>query len=122
MEFKYVIINFIILVAVLVLVGRKTVKRLFGGRYERINEELDRAEEIEKMPMPFLETPSAESLAVDCSEETDKAESLVPDGRQMLVIPNEIDLLTERASRLIALSLNAAMQDRFTLEELVELM
>ena len=52
----------------------------------------------------------------------DKAESLVPDGRQMLVIPNEIDLLTERASRLIALSLNAAMQDRFTLEELVELM
>ena len=31
----------------------------------------------------------------------DKAESLVPDGRQMLVIPNEIDLLTERASRLM---------------------
>ncbi len=77
MEFKYVIINFIILLAVLILVGRKTVKKLFGGRYERINSELDRAEEIEKMPMPFLEEPSAEASAADCSEETEKAESLV---------------------------------------------
>ena len=77
MEFKYVIINFLILVAVLVIAGRKTVKKLFGGRYERINSELDRAEEIEKMPMPFLEMPSAESLTADCSEETEKAESIV---------------------------------------------
>lgn len=52
----------------------------------------------------------------------DAAEALVPEGRQMLVIPNEIDLLTERASRLLALSLNAAMQDKFRLDELVELM
>ena len=50
------------------------------------------------------------------------AEKLVPEGRSMLVIPGEIDLLIERASRLIALSLNAAMQDKFELEELVELM
>ena len=40
----------------------------------------------------------------------------------MIVIPREIDLLTERASRLIAFALNAAIQDRFTLSELVALM
>ena len=45
-----------------------------------------------------------------------------PKNRGMLVIPGEIDLLTERASRLIALALNAAMQDAFDLSELVELM
>ncbi len=77
MEFKYVIINFLILVAVLVIVGRKTVKKIFGGRYERINKELDRAEEIEKMPVPFSEVPAAETLCADCSEEVIKAETLV---------------------------------------------
>ena len=77
MEIQYVIINFLILVTVLVLVGRKTVKRIFGGRYEKIIEDLDKAEEIEKMPMPETEEPSAEAFAVDCSEETAKAEGLV---------------------------------------------
>ena len=77
MEIQYVIINFLILAVILVLVGRKTVKRLFGGRYERINSELDRAEEIEKLPMPALQEYSSQTFAVDCSEETAKAESLV---------------------------------------------
>ncbi|MBE6800614.1 MAG: F0F1 ATP synthase subunit alpha [Ruminococcaceae bacterium] len=77
MEIQYVVINFLILVAILVLVGRKTVKRIFGGRYERINSELDRAEEIEKMPMPVLEEPSAEAVTVENSEDVAKAESLV---------------------------------------------
>ncbi len=77
MEIQYVIINFLILVTLLVIVGRKTVKRIFGGRYEKINSDLDRAEEIEKMPMPSLQEPSAEALAVDCSEDIKKAESLV---------------------------------------------
>lgn len=77
MEIQYVIINFLILVTILVLVGRKTVKRIFGGRYEKINSELDRAEEIEKMSVPALQEFSAEALAVDCSEETTKAESIV---------------------------------------------
>ncbi len=77
MEIQYVIINFLILVTVLVLVGRKTVKRIFGGRYEKIIEDLDKAEEIEKMLMPETEEPSAEAFAVDCSEEIAKAEGLV---------------------------------------------
>lgn len=77
MEIQYVIINFLILVALLVIVGRKTVKRIFGDRYKRIIESLDRAEEIEKMPMPSAEEFSAEVFAVDCSAEIAKAEGLV---------------------------------------------
>lgn len=42
--------------------------------------------------------------------------------RQMIVIPREIDLLTERASRLLGFSLNAAMQNEFELKDLVSLM
>ena len=41
MEIQYVIINFIILLVVLILVGRKTVKRIFGGRLKKINRELN---------------------------------------------------------------------------------
>ena len=43
MEIQYVIINFIILLTILVVAGRKTVKRIFGGRLEKINKELDEA-------------------------------------------------------------------------------
>ena len=77
MEIQYVIINFLILVAVLVLVGRKTVKRIFGDRYEKINKDLDRAEEIEKMSLPVFEVPEECAADIDCSEETAKAEALV---------------------------------------------
>ena len=45
-----------------------------------------------------------------------------PDDRQMVVIPREIDLLTDRASRLLGFSLNAAMQNAFELKDLVSLM
>lgn len=45
-----------------------------------------------------------------------------PQGRQMIVIPREIDLLTDRASRLLGFSLNAAMQNDFDLKDLVSLM
>ena len=47
--------------------------------------------------------------------------ALGSDGRQMIVIPREIDLLTERAARLIALSLNSALQSSCTPEELMAL-
>ena len=60
MQIQYVIINFIILLVILVLVGRKTVKRIFGGRLEKINKELDEAEEIEKTEMPVFESVSEE--------------------------------------------------------------
>lgn len=77
MEIQYVVINFLILVAILFLVGRKTAKRIFGDRYEKINSALDRAEEIEKLPMPAPEEYSAVVDAVDFSEDIAKAEGFV---------------------------------------------
>ncbi len=49
-------------------------------------------------------------------------DALAPDGRQMIVTPREIDLLTERAAKLIGFSLNAAIQNEFDLTELAALM
>lgn len=50
------------------------------------------------------------------------AEYSVPRGRQLIVIPREIDLLTERAARLLGFSLNAAIQNAFELKDLISLM
>ena len=47
---------------------------------------------------------------------------ITPQGRQMVVIPREIDLLTERAARLISFALNGALQNEFNISELVSLM
>lgn len=66
------------------------------------------------------QTLANDLLDGDCAE---KAKKLVtPQGRQMVVIPREIDLLTERASRLIAFALNGALQNEFNISELVSLM
>ena len=50
------------------------------------------------------------------------SEYAVPRDRQLIVIPREIDLLTERAARLLGFSLNAAMQNAFELKDLISLM
>lgn len=67
----------------------------------------------------------AQTFAGDLlSDSAVRRSAVLPDRnvRQMIVIPREIDLLTERASRLLAFSLNAAMQNAFDLKELVSLM
>lgn len=67
----------------------------------------------------------AQTLANDLLSgdiEESKRQELSPNGRQMVVIPREIDLLTERAARLISFSLNGALQNEFNLPELVSLM
>lgn len=61
----------------------------------------------------------AGDLLADTGESADGLPGLT---KNMVVIPREIDLLTERASRLLGFALNAALQDRFELSELVELM
>ncbi len=66
------------------------------------------------------QTLASDLLKGDFNSKTKKL--LNPDGRQMVVIPREIDLLTERASRLIAFALNAALQNEFDLPDLVSLM
>lgn len=63
------------------------------------------------------------TLAGDLLAKTgESADDLPALTKEMVVIPREIDLLTERASRLLGFALNAALQDRFELSELVELM
>lgn len=67
----------------------------------------------------------AQTFAGDLlSDSAVRRSAVLPDRnvRQMIVIPREIDLLTERASRLLAFSLNAAMQNAFDLRELVSMM
>ena len=65
MEIQYVIINFLILAAILFFAGRKTVKRIFGTRRERIMNELQEAEDIENAPLPvFTEEEPETKLAI----------------------------------------------------------
>ena len=66
----------------------------------------------------------ARTFADDLLGESLEAQSLSRqriDG-DLLVIPRELALLTERAARLLGFSLNAAMQNAFDLRELVSLM
>ncbi len=66
------------------------------------------------------QTLASDLLKGDCSAKMQKM--IMPSGRQMVVIPCEIDLLTERASRLISFALNGALQNEFDLPELISLM
>ena len=77
MEIQYVIINFIILLAILVIAGRKTVKRIFGDRLEKINKELDEAEELEKMETPVFEPYIEDAIDDSVREDVTKAQAVV---------------------------------------------
>lgn len=48
MQFIYALINFLILAALIWLLGRKMIASIFKKRLDKINSELDEAEEIEK--------------------------------------------------------------------------
>lgn len=48
-------------------------------------------------------------------------ETVSPRGEQMVVTPREIDLLVERASKLIGMSINCALHTNFSFEELIAL-
>ncbi len=45
----------------------------------------------------------------------------MPSGEPMIVTPREIDLLIERASKLLAMSINSALQPEFSIEEIMSL-
>lgn len=74
MEIQYIIINFIILVAILFIFGRKKVKSIFGNRIEKINKDLDEAEEVEGIPMPVFEEYKPSEEKSENSEEASKAQ------------------------------------------------
>lgn len=67
-----------------------------------------------------VQTLASDLLDGDCTQRMKR--QISPDGRQMVVIPREIDLLTERASRLISFALNGALQNEFDLPDLISLM
>lgn len=61
---------------------------------------------------------------LDIQDETDAnnlREKLTPNGRKMVVTPKEIDLLIDRASRLISMSVNFALHKGLELEDLAML-
>ncbi len=67
-----------------------------------------------------VQTLASDLLDGECNTKTKK--QIAPQGRQMVVIPREIDLLTERASRLISFALNGALHNEFDLPDLISLM
>lgn len=82
MKIQFVIINFLILVLILVFAGRKTVKKLFGTRREKIIEDLETAQKTEDTPLPrFFEPlpdfePETEPLCEVQAEKEAAAEKL----------------------------------------------
>ncbi|MDR0915027.1 MAG: GPR endopeptidase [Oscillospiraceae bacterium] len=70
----------------------------------------------------------AATLAFDLlniSEETRSeviANSVTPDGRQMVVTPKEVDLLVDRAARLIAMAVNFALHKEIDPEDIAVMM
>ena len=65
MQFLYAIINFLILVGIIVLFGRKTIVKIFRDRRERIDRELDAAESIEKTEYTPPVVPGVDALCVE---------------------------------------------------------
>ena len=70
----------------------------------------------------------APTLAFDLLEIDDEregaalSEKISPRGRSMVVTPKEIDLLVDRAARLISLSINYALQNDIEMEDLLNLL
>ena len=48
----------------------------------------------------------------------DRGERVSPYSNKLMVTPKEIDLLIERASRLIGMAINCALQSDYSFEEL----
>lgn len=66
MQFLYAIINFLILVGLLWLFGRKMIGSIFKNRLDKINRELDEAEEIEKIE---YESPSLPDIPMTADKD-----------------------------------------------------
>ena len=73
MEFQYVIINFLILAAIIILFARKTIIGLFRGRREAILRELDETEELEKLSPPVFTEPEPDVNSGENSDELREA-------------------------------------------------
>lgn len=61
----------------------------------------------------------ARTLAAELTGSESAAEQVAPRGAQMMVTPREIDLIISRASRLVAMAVNAALQPEYSPLELI---
>lgn len=67
-------------------------------------------------------TLAADLISPNDEEESDKLRNnVIPNGRDMVVTPREIDLLIERASLLIGMAINVALHPDFSAEDLFSL-
>ncbi|MCI8554752.1 MAG: GPR endopeptidase [Clostridiales bacterium] len=56
----------------------------------------------------------ARTVAMELTGREEAAEEVTPRGAQMMVTPREIDLIIRRASRLVAMAINAALQPEYS--------
>lgn len=93
-----------------------------GAGVNNARPQLDR--ETLGVPVISMGVPTvvdAATLAMDLFEGEEKEimeEKLAPRGAQMVVTPREVDLLISRASKLIAMAMNLALNPCFTVEEI----
>ncbi len=76
MKIQYVIINFIIILAILIFAGRKVIKRALSDRLAKINNDLDEAEDIEKLEIPVFEPITKDVSEESLSEEILRAKAI----------------------------------------------
>ena len=77
------------------------------------NNRKELTEQLLGIPVIGLGVPTvvdARTLAAELTGREDAAEQVAPRGAQMMVTPREIDLIISRASRLVAMAVNAALQ------------
>ena len=75
MHFIYALFNFLLLAVLILLVGRKMIANIFASRRDRINQELDEAERLEKSEYVPPVLPPADEVAVDSEQLAQIAES-----------------------------------------------
>ena len=75
MEIQYVIINFLIVAAIVIIAGRKTIKSIFSKRLNRINDELKEIEQIEKTEVPEFSDFEPDTTTAELSRDVEKAEA-----------------------------------------------
>ena len=86
------------------------------------NNRKELTEQLLGIPVIGLGVPTvvdARTLAAELTGREDAAEQVAPRGAQMMVTPREIDLIISRASRLVAMAVNAALQPDYSPLELI---
>ncbi len=127
MEIQYVIINFLILAAILFFAGRKTVKKIFGTRRERILNELKEAEETENLPLPVFSEEEPD-ISFDISAETEDERASSEKKLRAIAAFEERErreihrLMTEKTKKELMLSFSEKVRKLFSEEPYYSLM